>query len=127
MPLAVNDIVRVTRQPKDMLSHILGEVGYITEIQDLGERGVWANIQTMRPDGRRGGGGGVPLDCLALEPGADWKRARELIEAEYARDLEECLARGRRWETLVAQVATKHGISPETAEAIHQELGAFFP
>jgi hypothetical protein len=120
MSLAVGDIVRVVKQPDSLIVHIEGEVGYITEIQ-----GEWANIQTMRVDGARGGAGGVPLNCLVLETGEQWKHAREKIEEEDAKYQKEYEHRTAKWNAFVEQVANKYGISVETAHAIHEELGNF--
>jgi hypothetical protein len=120
MTFAVEDIVRVVEQPKNQIVGLVDEVGYIEEIQ-----GEYANIQTMYPDGRRSGCGSVPLKCLAPEPGEQWKRAKEKIEAADAKYLAEAEAYSARWNDNLAKVAAKYRVSVETARAIHEELASF--
>lgn len=118
------DIVRVVKPHPGMggvVIDVLNEVGWIEEIQQID--GVpWAQFQMLKLDDGSGGCGGVPLDCLALEPAPEWHAAKARRDARFERALQESMERTRRWKALVAAVAEKHGVSPEVAAKIHADL-----
>jgi hypothetical protein len=119
------DIVRVVKPRPRMggvFIDILNEMGWIEEIQEL-DGVAWAQIQTLKLDDGCGGCGGVPLDCLALEPAPEWHAAKARRDARFEKDRQEGLERTRRWNAHVAAVADKHGVSPDVAKKIHADLG----
>ncbi len=127
MEFDLGDIVRVARQPLDLIVQVHGEVGYVDEVYTDDARKDWVGIVTMRLDGSPGGCGSVPRSCLEHEPGEAWRAVKAKIDADRAKLLAEGLERGRRWRGLIEDVAKKHGVSPETAETIFKELDAFGP
>ena len=120
------DIVRVVKpRPKmgGVFIDILNEVGWIEEIKELD--GVqWAQLQTLRLNGDVGGGGGVPLDCLAPEPAPEWRAAKDRRDAYIEKLTREGLERGKRLKARIASVAEKYGVAPEVAEKIVEELAS---
>jgi hypothetical protein len=118
------DIVRVVKPHPGMGGvhiDILYEVGWIEKILQV-DSVPWAQIHTLALDDSCGGSGGIPLDCLALEPAPEWHAAKARRDAHIEKYLQESLERTRRRKALVAAVAEKHGVSPEVAERIHAEL-----
>ena len=120
MPFSEGDIVRIVKQPPGALPYVQGEVGFIDEIRDS-----YAMVETIRADGSRGGGGGVPFDCLAHEPGEVWKQAKNKVDAEKACFLAGAEARTARWQALLEKVAQKHSVTVEAVKEIYKELQAF--
>ena len=114
---AIGDIVRVVRQPDDMLPHIVGEVGYIDQMND-----THAGFNGLKLDGSMSGCGGVKLDCLELETSPHWRKAKEIRDENSARTLAEGLARGSRRDARMAELSSTYGISVEDIKALQSDL-----
>lgn len=119
MPFLVGDIVRVVKQPSDMLPHIVGEVGWI---ESLHENGTHAGFNALKVDGSISGCGTVALDCLAPERAPHWVEAKRLHDENLDRMLEESNARMARINARIQEIAKKHSISVDEASAIHEEI-----
>jgi len=118
------DIVRVVKQRGrvgGVFIDVLNEVGWIEEIKEI-DGAPWAQFNILRLDDGSGGCGGIPLSCLALEPGPEWKAAKDRYDARIEKLYQEGLERGKRWRAMVARMAEKHGVNPEVAENLYRDI-----
>ncbi len=117
---AVGDIVRIVKQPASQIAHIVGEVGWISEILE-----GWANFEGLTMEGTRSGCGSMPLDCLALEPEPLWHAAK----AKFDKYMEQLVAEGheryRRRMEHVGEIARRHGMTVAAVLAVERDLQAF--
>ena len=115
----VGSIVRIVKQPADVLPKIVGEVGFI---DSLHENGTHAGFNGLKVDGSISGCGTVMLDCLAPEPAPHWAEAKRLYDERIAKLLEESRACSERISAGIAIIAKKRGVSVEEAVEIHREV-----
>jgi hypothetical protein len=125
--LCVGDIVRVVKQPENQICHLINEVGLIEEI--LGD---WCNIIALRLDGSANGYGSMPLGCLEIEHGLEWKLAKEYYYSQVAKHLKDSDDFNRMVEDGMREIAIKYGYRPdrlgvETIRSIYQEVGKLLP
>lgn len=120
------DLVRVIRQPENQHVRLLGEVGFIDELLEVGSCGTYAQIQTLCLDSFLGGYGGVPVSCLEHEHEQCWVEAKR----KYDEHLAEIHAVGTAFSNHVrnglAEIAKKHGISVEEVEEISSEVNKLY-
>ena len=102
-----------------MLPRIVGEVGYIDELNE-----THAGFNGLKIDGSISGCGGVKLDCLELETSPHWKKAKELRDAEAERSFAEGMARTERYHARMAELSAKYGISVENVKALYSDIEA---
>jgi len=74
------DLVRIAKQPPDLLPQVVGEVGFIEEVLE-----GYASFQGLKTTGDRSGCGSVPLDCLVPETSSGWIEARRLFDERQRR------------------------------------------
>lgn len=115
--MKAEDLIKVSVQPPGMLPQIRGEVGFIVAIKD-----GMAEIQTLHPDGSMSGRGYVPLGCLILESGEQWKTAKAKYDATMLRYRQEGEVRTRRWQDNIQRVALKYGLTPEVVKAVYADV-----
>lgn len=116
---SLGNLVRVARQPKDMMVHIVGEVGYIDSLTP-----THAGITCLKLDGSVSGCGTVQLDCLEHEDSAQWKVAKGLRDAAFERSVTESVARSERYAARMAELSAKYRISVENAKALNSDIEA---
>ena len=86
--LKVNDIVKVIKQPGNMIVHVDGEVGYIDELKTL-ENIEYAYLRVLRLDNSCGGMGWVPLDCLVIDERPEYVVAKQNHDERMAKWIKE--------------------------------------
>lgn len=116
---SIGDLVRVARQPDDMLPRIVGEVGYIDALNE-----THASFNSIKLDGSMSGCGSVKLDCLEHESSPHWVKARELRKAEAERSYAESMARTERYHARITELSAKYGISVENVKALYSDIEA---
>jgi hypothetical protein len=116
---SIGDIVRVARQPDDILLHIVGKVGYIDELNE-----TYVIFMGLKLNGSMSGCGSVQLDCLEHENSAQWKQAKELRDAKAALSFAESKARSERYAARMAELSAQYGISVENAKALNSDIEA---
>jgi len=116
---ALGDIVLVARQPKDMMVHIVGEVGVIESLTS-----THASITCLKLDGSMSGCGAVLLDCLEHETRSHWRRAKEIRDANAAQSFAEGMERTERYRARMAALSAKYGISVENVKALYSDIVA---
>jgi hypothetical protein len=116
---ALEDLVLVARQPKDMIVRIVGEVGYIDSLTS-----THAGITCLKLDGSMSGAGRVQLDCLEHEVGSHWMRAKEIWYAKFEQLKAEGIAQTERYHARMAELSAKYGISVENVKALYLDIGA---
>jgi len=115
------DMVRIVRQPPNQWAQVVGEVGFVDEV--LFE--PYVQVQCLRIGGARSGCGGVPDDCLEAVTDPLWIAAKEAYQKEIERNIEESRKFAERVDARIEAIAARHGVTPETAEAIHREIRDF--
>jgi hypothetical protein len=133
---SVGDLVKVVKQPHNQHVHLVGEVGFIDEIEDCKEGDVpYAQIQTLRlvrpsfagGHSSPGGCGSVPLDCLEPETQQCWIEAKQKYDEHIEKVRAEGIAFSRHVNEGIAKIAEKHGLSVEQVEAISAEVRSLYP
>ncbi len=119
------DIVRVIKQPKNQIVQLIGEVGFITELND--KYPEHANIETLKLNDDCGGCGTVPLDCLEIVDDPKWIEAKKKSDEKKAKSLAESIAYSDRYKKRIANIAKKFGLSVKTIRDIQQELYSLEP
>jgi hypothetical protein len=122
MPFQIGDVVRVVKQPADLIVQIKGEVGFIDELNE-----THARIQTLKLDDSCGGCGGVLLSCLAPETAPQWLEIKAKHDADLAKRTAEYKAFAERVDAGKKKIAEKYGVSVETVEKICQEVRELYP
>jgi hypothetical protein len=119
---SLGDIVKIVRQPNDVISKIIGEVGYIDSISF-----THAGFKGLQLDGSISGCGAVKIDCLEHEAGAQWKRAKEIRDSASAleRSFTESGARQERYLNRISELATKYNISIDDVKNLKLDLEYF--
>ena len=115
--LQVGDIVRISRQPHDLLVQVVGEVGYIEEIK--GEHSVFVGL---RRQGGLSGSGTVPLSCLDPEPDPLWPPLKAQHEAHVETLVAESRAFNQRLHEKEVELGTRYGIAPEAVQDIYKTI-----
>ena len=118
--MKIGDICQVISQPKTLNVCILGEFGFINDMN-----GDYASVETLRIDGSVKGCGSVPIVCLKKVEDPAWLKAKELHDEHYNKILQEGLDRSRRWQAKLEEVAEKNSLSKEKVELIYNELNNF--
>ncbi len=130
-------LVRVIKQPRDVLADILYEVGFIeslhpnkhlfigTEYEKLSDKRGYALVTTLRKDGDAGGCGSIQLDHLAIETDSEWLKAKQLREARLYELEKSLIKRTDSWNERIQQLAERHKITVEEVTAIYNELRNF--
>lgn len=116
---SIGNIVRITRQPEGWHLAVVGKVGYIASLASAHASFIGLNL-----DGSMSGCGGVRLDCLEHETSPQWKRAKEIRDAESARSLAKSKERKARYEARMTELAAKYGISVENVWALKSDIEA---
>lgn len=116
---SIGDIVRIVKQPADMLPKIVGEVGFI---DSLHENGTHAGFHGLKVDGSISGCGTVMLDCLAPETAPHWVEAKRVYDEELVKSTEEYRARGERIDLGIEKIAAEYGLSAQEAGEIHTKV-----
>jgi hypothetical protein len=117
IPLYVGNIVRVIKQPPDIMARIEGEVAFITEVFE-----THAQIETLKLDGSAGGFGRVPLDCLAPEGGAEWVVAKKKRDDYEALLKAKSLTNSTRFKKGIAEISKRHRLSESEVRQIYEEV-----
>lgn len=126
--LVPGDLVHVVKQPQNQHVHLVGEVGFIEEIEDCKEGDIpYAQIQTLRLDSFLGGVGAVPLNCLEPEHGQCWIDAKIKHDEHITNVRAEGEAFRRHVNDGIVKIAEKHGLSVEEVEAISSEVRSLYP
>ena len=116
LTFAINDIVRIGKQPNGVLPHIAGETGFIDSFH---EDGIHVGFTALRRDGSVGGCGTVPLECLVPNNEPHWVLAKQIYDETRAKNLSDAIARTERVRAGVELIAQEYKIPVEAVEDIH--------
>jgi hypothetical protein len=122
MTFSVGDIVRVAKQPEDLLPKIVGEVGFVEGVLN-----DFVSIKTLWLDGGFGGGGAIPVSCLVPETSPQWVAAKSMYDKEREKHFAEGLAFSARVHAKEQEMADKYGISVEAVLDIVHEIRSLYP
>jgi len=127
--MQVGDIVRVVKQPPNQIAHIVGEVGFVNQIDSTGKFGreEWIDFMALKLNGELSGCGAVPGDCVELETSPEWAEAKVKYDRLREQSLEESRAYNERFKAGVAEIAERHGLTPEVVRQIHEEVSRLGP
>lgn len=122
--MQVDDIVRVVKQPPNQIAKLVGEVGFVNEIDSTGKfaREEWIDFVALKLNGDMSGCGAMPSDCLALEPAPEWAEAKRKYDAMRERMFAESQAFNERFKASIAEIAERHELTPELVRQIHEEV-----
>lgn len=116
MAFQIGDLVRILKQPPDLLVHKVNEVGIIQAIYILNTQ-----ILTIDLFGSVTGSGPVPVDCLVPETRPQWIQAKQIYDSQAAELQTEAQARTTRIQAGLEAIAAKHGLSVDIIVQISNE------
>jgi hypothetical protein len=120
--IKIGDMVKIVKQPKDVLQQIVGEVGFVIDIKTTEKYGVMVSVEAIHKDGSGSGAGAVPYDCVELETSDEWANAKKLREEYMAKMMAESNAFREKWDGAVVELSKQFKIDPASVEKIYKVL-----
>lgn len=117
----INDIIKVIKQPKDLMAQILGEVAYVNEIN-----ADYISIRVINKDGTRGGGGWIPMACVEIENDPIYKVYKKAFDDADEKLYQDGLKRHKKWMEFVETIAKKYEVPSEKALKMFNEMSKFY-
>ena len=122
------DIVRVIKQPLNLLVHIVDEVGFIEsrtkfcESEGRAKQDDLIQIQTLQLDGSLGGSGWIPIQCVQLESSLEWTEAKNKYDIHINKVLTESKIYTAKIQAGRIEIATRYGITLEVLKNIIKDV-----
>lgn len=115
--MKINDIVRIFKKPGGMNADVVGQVGYIEEIQE-----GYAMFQGLTLDGRSSGSGGIPVVCLVLETSKEWKNAYDVYTAKINKNIKNAETISSCVNEMLEEIGKKYNLTGQQIWDIKQEV-----
>lgn len=117
--MKVGDIVKIVKQPSNLLPKVVGSVGYIDEIVDDID---FVGFIGLNLDGSYSSAGSIPLDCLEFEHGVEWKKAKDIRDEKVKLYLEESIKSNELINNQVKSIAEKYNLSEDIIRSIYKDM-----
>lgn len=120
----VGDLVRIVRQPLNVLVPLVGEVGFIDDLH----RSIpdMVQVQTLKKDGTVGGCGSIHFDCLEPISDPEWVEAKREHDERLAKMFEAADARAKRYREahakLLKRLSEKYNLPENVVQSIYDEM-----
>ncbi len=116
-------LVRVARQPENQFVGLVGEVGFVYEVQ----KGDLREVYTLRVDGSMGGCGSIPVSCLQdASSDADVVRRKGLYDVERAAYLTTTVERSAKIRAGLSALALKYLLPVDIIRQLHSEVSELY-